>query len=87
MGMRFHGDDGETANYIETIRTLSEKAHAAGITLQYHNHDFEFLPYNDKCILDTIYETIPANRLLAQIDTCWVKFAGIDPCEYMKKYK
>ena len=87
MGMRFHGDEEETANYIEIIRTLSEKAHAAGITLQYHNHDFEFMTYKGKYILDTLYEEIPADRLLAQIDTCWVKFAGIDPCEYMKQYK
>ena len=87
MGMRFHGDDEETARYIETIRELSEMAHASGITLQYHNHDFEFLPYKGKYILDSLYEEIPADRLLAQIDTCWVKFAGIDPCEYMTKYK
>ena len=87
MGMRFHGDDKETAEYIETIRTLSEKAHAAGITLQYHNHDFEFLLYKGKYILDTIYEELSPDKLLAQIDTCWVKFAGIDPCEYMMKYK
>ena len=86
MGMRFHGEDEETAEYIEKVRSISEMAHKVGIILQYHNHDFEFLPYKGKYILDTIYEEIPADRLLVQLDTCWIKYAGIDPCEYMMKY-
>jgi sugar phosphate isomerase/epimerase len=85
-GLRFSGDDEETAHHIETIATLAEKAHKAGLTLNYHNHDFEFKSYKGKYILDTLYETIPADKLLAQIDTCWVKFAGLEPTEYMAKY-
>lgn len=71
---------------IETVRTLAENAAKEGITLLYHNHDFEFKKVNGKAILDILYEEIPAYLLQTQFDTCWVKFAGESPVEYLKKY-
>lgn len=85
-GLRFDDDEAENGKRIEKIALLAEKAHEAGLTLNYHNHDFEFKKYKGKYILDTLYERVGSDKLLAQIDTCWVKFAGIDPCEYMRKY-
>lgn len=58
----------------------------AGITFLYHNHDFEFKTYKDKYLLDWLYESIPADLLQTQIDTCWVNYAGVDPAEYIRKY-
>ena len=71
---------------IETVRRLAENAAKEGITLLYHNHDFEFKKVNGKAILDILYEEIPAYLLQTQFDTCWVKFAGESPVEYLKKY-
>ncbi len=36
--------------------------------------------------LDYIYDTIPADLLQTEVDTCWVKVAGEDPAAYVKKY-
>mgnify|MGYP000417642119 FL=1 len=33
-----------------------------------------------------LYSTIPADLLQTEIDTCWVKVAGVDPSEYIMKY-
>ncbi|MBQ2715672.1 MAG: sugar phosphate isomerase/epimerase [Clostridia bacterium] len=71
---------------LKTIGELAHRAHEEGLTLLYHNHDFEFKCVNGKTILDTIYDTVPADLLKTQLDTCWVKFAGSDPVEYLKKY-
>lgn len=71
---------------LDVIRTLAEKAKAQGLTLLYHNHNFEFEKVDGRTILDTIYEEIPADLLQTQIDTCWVKFAGTDPAAYVRKY-
>ena len=57
-----------------------------GIQLLYHNHDFEFNKFENKFLLDWIFETIPADILQPQIDTCWVHYAGHDPAEYILKY-
>ena len=58
----------------------------AGITHLYHNHDFEFKTHEGKYLLDWLFESLPEDLLETQIDTCWVKYAGIDPAEYIKKY-
>ena len=50
-----------------------------GIQLLYHNHDFEFVKLDGEYALDVLYSTIPADLLQTEIDTCWVKVAGVDP--------
>lgn len=72
---------------LEQMEQLGKKAKEAGLQLLYHNHDFEFVKIGDRLGLDVIYETIPADLLKTQIDTCWVKVAGQDPAEYIRKYK
>ncbi len=57
-----------------------------GMRLAYHNHDFEFEKIDGKYILDVIYEALPADLLLAQLDTCWVNVGGADPVAYIRKY-
>jgi len=84
--MDYGTDSEKLAQNIETVRRLAERAAKAGLTLVYHNHDFEFRRVNGKAILDILYEEIPAPLLQTQLDTCWVKFAGEDPVAYLKKY-
>ena len=84
--MDYGTDNERLGENIDTVRRLAERAAKAGITLLYHNHDFEFRRVNGKAILDTLYDEIPAHLLQTQLDTCWVKFAGEDPVAYLKKY-
>lgn len=72
---------------IEDIREIGKKAHENGLTLLYHNHDFEFVTIDGKYALDILYDTIPADYLQTEIDTCWVNVGGENPAEYVKKYK
>lgn len=82
--------DFENANKAEEnfalISTIADKVHNAGMMLLYHNHNFEFKKLNGEYILDRIYESVPANKLQLQLDTCWAKFAGVDPSAYLRKY-
>ena len=72
---------------LENFKKLGRICKAGGIQLLYHNHDFEFIPLADGHIaLDALYEEIPAELLQTEIDTCWVKVAGHDPAEYIRKY-
>lgn len=57
-----------------------------GIQQLYHNHDFEFEKFEDKFLLDWLYETIPEDYLQPEVDTCWVHYAGYDPAAYLMKY-
>ncbi len=58
----------------------------AGIQLLYHNHDFEFIKISGIYGLDFIYQAIDADTLKTEIDTCWVKYAGENPADYVRKY-
>lgn len=71
---------------IEMIREIAENAKKHGMLLLYHNHDFEFVKLDGKYALDVLYETVSADLLATEIDTCWVKVAGEDPAAYVAKY-
>ena len=66
---------------------LGKIAKKYGIQLLYHNHDFEFTKLqNGEYGIDYMYEHVPSDLLQTEFDTCWVKVAGEDPAEYVKKY-
>lgn len=78
-----------TPAFEQTLKEFNQVGSAlkkAGIQLLYHNHDFEFDTYEGKFLLDWLYESIPADILQTQIDTCWVRYAGYSPEEYIRKY-
>lgn len=74
------------AQVIALIRQFGEKCKKAGITLLYHNHDFEFVQVSGLYGLDFLYEAVPSDYLETEIDTCWVRYAGEDPADYIRKY-
>ncbi len=73
----------ETLKDIERIGTLSAQY---GLTMLYHNHDFEFDKIDGKYGLDVMYDTIPASALQSELDVCWVNVGGENPCNYLRKY-
>jgi sugar phosphate isomerase/epimerase len=80
-----------TENFKEVMKHIPEIAKACqkeGIILLYHNHDFEFAKTTDgDYILDYMYQSFSPEELQVELDTCWVKVAGINPNEYMRKYE
>jgi sugar phosphate isomerase/epimerase len=71
---------------VSGIRKLGEACHAEGLQLLYHNHDFEFVKIDGVYALDALYEAVPMPYLATEIDTCWVRVAGVDPAAYLRKY-
>ena len=71
---------------IENVKLIGAKAKALGMQLLYHNHDFEFTKIDGKYALDVLYESVPADLLQTELDTCWVNVGGEDPSAYLLKY-
>ncbi len=71
---------------IETIAKLGEIAKKYGITLLYHNHDFEFTKVDGEYGLDILYKRVPKEFLETELDTCWVNVGGEVPADYIAKY-
>lgn len=65
------------------IQPIAEKY---GITLLYHNHDFEFAKDKEGIFwLENILEAVPEMKL--ELDTFWAYYAGVDPVAYMEARK
>ena len=77
-------DFDKVLNEIDRVGAICEKK---GLVLIYHNHDFEFVKMPDGSYgLDYMYNTVPANHLQTELDTCWVNIGGEDPASYIRKY-
>lgn len=59
-------------------------AHDAGIQLAYHNHSFEYLPMEGSSGFE-VFEKEFAPEMKFELDVFWVKVAGLDPVEEIKK--
>ena len=71
---------------IDEIAALGKTAKKYGITLLYHNHDFEFKKVDGEYGLDILYKKVPAEYLQTELDTCWVNVGGENPADYIRKY-
>ena len=71
---------------MQNIASLGKACAENGVTLLYHNHDFEFVKLGDDYGLDVLYATVPAEYLQTELDTCWVNVGGEDPVAYLRRY-
>lgn len=74
--------DGTLAYFTEMAKMLAD----GGLSMLYHNHDFELAKVGDDTILDQLYTKVPADLLNPEFDVCWIKYAGYEPCDYLRKY-
>lgn len=72
---------------LAEMKRIGSTVAANGMTLLYHNHDFEFVTMPDGTFgFDDIYKQVSADDLKAEPDTCWIRVAGQNPADYVKKY-
>ena len=53
--------------------------------MTYHPHGYEFRPYKNETLFD--YMAKNAKNFTFEMDVFWVKQAGADPLELLKKYQ
>lgn len=70
----------------ENLNKIGEKLKKEGLMLCYHNHHHEFKQFDGEYGLDIIYNNVPSDVLMAEVDAYWTAFAGVDPISYIKKY-
>lgn len=79
-------DSDQFPTVVENIGKIGKVAKELGIQLLYHNHDFEFMKLDGKYALEVLYDTIPADLLQTELDTCWVNVGGEEPASYVRKF-
>lgn len=83
MSPEFREDKVSLYRFIESLKLPIKKIREAGLRFAYHNHAFEFECFDGKLIFDILIDELPDMDFI--IDTYWVKYAGYDYLEYIKK--
>lgn len=73
---------------ISFLDQAGETCRREGITLCYHNHDFELERLSDgRMALEAIYDDTRADNVKAEFDVYWLTKAGEKPVEWINRYQ
>ena len=79
--------DLETAKKaVADFNKAGKELKEAGITLTYHNHGYEFEPYEDGTMFDYIVKNTNPEYVSFEMDVLWTAFPGQDPAKLLLKY-
>ena len=73
----------------ELFNKAGEASAKAGIQFGYHNHSFEFEPFESlggKLAYDYLLAETDSKHVAMEMDLCWINVAGKDPLAYFEKY-
>jgi sugar phosphate isomerase/epimerase len=73
----------KSAELVQRLNAIGRKLHEQGITLLYHNHDFEFKPSGNRTLLDVIYGDTDPALVKGQPDVFWIAYARHDPAAWI----
>jgi sugar phosphate isomerase/epimerase len=71
---------------VESFNRAGKILKDNGISLCYHAHGYEFLPYEDGTIFDYMAKQMNPAYANFEMDVFWVKHPGQDPVALLKKY-
>ncbi len=67
------------------LKAISDKVKAQGMTLAYHNHDFEMAQFDGRTALEIMMEAAGPD-VKNELDLAWVARGGFDPAEYLGRF-
>lgn len=73
---------------ITILDEAGERCRREGITLCYHNHDFELERLSDgRMALQAIFDDTDRKNVKAELDVYWLTKAGEQPVQWINRYK
>jgi|SRR5699024_2373702 len=79
------GNKDKVMGFIDRAEKMAERLEEHGIHLYYHTHHIEFQKYDGEFLLDLIKDN--TSKLGFELDVHWIQRAGVNPVEFIKKYK
>jgi sugar phosphate isomerase/epimerase len=70
----------------EQFNKVGEQIKKAGLQLAYHNHNFEWKPFDGVTGYDEFLRLTDAGLVKLELDCGWAAVAGQDPVAYLTKY-
>ena len=84
-GKTFTIDDAKKA--VDDFNRVGKILKDNGITLCYHDHGYEFGPYEDGTLFDYIVKNTDPQYVSFEMDLMWTFHGGADPAKLLYKYK
>jgi sugar phosphate isomerase/epimerase len=70
----------------DEFNSLGEKMNPYGIKFAYHNHGYEHNVLDGVVPMDYLIQNTDKEKVKFEIDIFWMKAAGADPIDYLRKY-
>ncbi|MGV3560343.1 sugar phosphate isomerase/epimerase family protein [Larkinella arboricola] len=71
---------------VEDFNRAGKILQENGLTFCYHNHGFEFQPYEDGTLFDYIVKNTNPKYVSFEMDILWATHGGADPVKLLNKY-
>lgn len=71
---------------VEDFNRGGKKLNEEGLYFSYHNHGFEFWPYEDGTLFDYIVQNTDPRYVSFEMDLMWTIFPGQDPVALLERY-
>jgi sugar phosphate isomerase/epimerase len=71
---------------VQDFNTAGRKLRENGLYFCYHNHGFEFWPYEDGTLFDYIVQNTDPRYVSFEMDLLWTVHPGQDPVELLERY-
>lgn len=81
------GDAAQVETLARQLDAAGARLHAAGLTLGYHNHAFEFVKFRNTTVLDYLFTETDPRHLVAELDTFWVHYGGYNVVDWCRKLR
>jgi sugar phosphate isomerase/epimerase len=75
------------ARLARELNDVGRRVREEGLAFAYHNHAFEFELEGGRPGLDILFENTDPELVQAQIDVAWVRHAGVDPADLLRRLK
>ncbi|WP_138992129.1 sugar phosphate isomerase/epimerase [Larkinella sp. C7] len=71
---------------VEDFNRVGKVLKENGLTFCYHNHGFEFQPYEDGTLFDYMVKNTDPRYVSFEMDILWATHGGADPVKLLNKY-
>jgi sugar phosphate isomerase/epimerase len=71
---------------VKDFNRVGQKLKENGIVFSYHNHGYDFTPYQNETLYDYLIQNTNPDYVSFELDILWVHHFGQDPLAYLKKY-
>ena len=82
-----HNTADDWKRICEAANQAGERAQAAGLTLAYHNHNFEWEPVDGTTGWELLKQHMDGNLVPFELDLGWAKMAGQNPSQVLESVK